>query len=81
MRLRALEKEVARLADAQERLATVAEAVALKAFNYVPPSKVKLSEEDKQVEVVYTDEEQDAIMEIRRRFGKVEHDGTEEEVL
>lgn len=78
---RLLVKQMKRLADAQERLAAVAEARALHDFNYVPRPLAKLTDEEKQVDVMYTDEEQDLVRELQEKMGKRAHDGTEEEVL
>ena len=78
---RALVKQVKRLADAQERLAQVAETTALNYFGYVAPTKVKLSDEDKQVDVIYTDEEMDLVREMRSKLGNRAHDESDDEVL
>lgn len=81
MRLRALENEVARLATATERLAAVAESCALEYFNYHPIVRAKLSDEERQVDVLYTDETQDLVREMRSKLGTRSHDESDDEVL
>ena len=78
---RLLVKQLKRLADSQERLASVAEATALKSFGYVAPAKVKLSDDEKQVDVLYTDEQLDLVREMRSKMGTRAHDESDEEVL
>jgi hypothetical protein len=80
-RLHSLTRQVARLADATERLASVAENAALFYFGYVPSPKVKLTEEERQVEVAYTNETEDLVREMRERMGARHHDESDDDVL
>ena len=67
---RFLIKSLDRIAAALDRIASVSEARALKEFDYHPPFKGKLTKEEKEVEVLYTDEELDAVQEMREKMGK-----------
>jgi len=78
---RALVKQVSRLADATERLTLAAESCALEYSNYQPRPRTKLSAEERQAEVSYTDETEDLVRELRDKLGKRPPDGTEDEVL
>jgi hypothetical protein len=79
MRLKPLVRELARLARATERLATVEEARALKEFAYVPPPDRTLTTEEREVYVTYTDEEVDAVREFREKLGKIAPEEVENE--
>ena len=60
-------KELARLADAFESLADVTEADAAARFNYVRVVK-GLSRAEREIDVSYTDEANDAARELRDRL-------------
>ena len=81
IRIRPLVKVLVRIAEALDRLADASEARALHDFDYHRRPKAKLSEDERMAEVAYTDEELDAVRELRERLGQRTHDESDEEVL
>lgn len=71
-------KELARLADAFERIADVTEADAAERFGYARPAK-GLSRAEREIEVSYTDEAEDAARELLERIKGGAADLLEEE--